>query len=82
MTIFASTAAARATHQANASVDQMTTGRSPDQLQGTYRITDSEIQVTQTVFSIKIEMVINRQGLMKGLIGNTHLTTIIISHLH
>ena len=33
------------------------------------------------VFSIKTEGVINRQGLMKGLTGNTCLIIIIISHL-
>ena len=44
----------------------MTTGKSPDQLQGIFRITDSEIQVTQIIFLIKTEVVINSQGLMKG----------------
>ena len=80
MTISASTVTARATHQANASVDQMTIGKSPDQLQGICRITDLEIQVTQTVFSIKTEVAINKQGLTNILTGNTHLIIIIISH--
>ena len=50
-TISAPTALARATYQANAPVGQMPTGRSPDQLQGTYRITYLEIQVTQAIFN-------------------------------
>ena len=85
--VSAFTVATRTTPLAAAPADQMTTERSPEQHQGTSRITDLEVQVTQTVSLskimdlIKIKVVINRQGLMKVLTGNIH-PIIITSHPH
>ena len=76
-----STVVAKVIHQESVSTDPMTTRRSPDQHQGTSRTTEQWIQVTIIIFSIKIETLISKQGLMKGLTGNTHLIIIIISHL-
>ena len=45
----------KATYLVIASINQMTTGNSPDQLQGTSSATDLKIQVILTIFSIKIE---------------------------
>ena len=88
MVISAFTVVARTTPLAAAPADQMTTGRSPDQLQGTFRITDLEMHVTQTVFPnktinlIKIGVDVNKQHLTKDLTGNTHQTITIFKHLH
>ena len=93
--IYASTVAVRTTHLATVPADQTTTERNLGQHQGTSKIMDSGIQVmfrilkkrqtifcTRTIGLTKTGVVINRQDLMKGLIGNTRLITITTNHLH
>ena len=74
--------AAKGTHQEGVQTDQMITGRNQDQHQGTSRITEQVIQVVKTMFSIKTETLITKQGLTKDLTGNTLQIIMIFRLLH
>ena len=81
-TISTFTVAAKVTLQEGAQADQMIIGRNQGQHHGISRTTEQVIQLVKTVFSIKPETLVTKQGLMKNLIGNTHLIIIILRLLH
>ena len=94
MIILASTMAVKTTHLGTVPVGQMITERNLGQHPGISKIMNPGRKARlciqdnrKTIFHLritgltKIEVVINKQDLMKGSIGNTHLITTATSHL-